>query len=34
MAPPSLLRLSAAERLITAVAIAGLLWATVWWVMS
>jgi hypothetical protein len=34
IAPPSLLRMSAAERLIAALAIAGLLWATVWWIMS
>jgi hypothetical protein len=33
-APPSLLRLSAVERLVAALAIAGVLWAATWWVMS
>jgi hypothetical protein len=30
----SLLRMSAAERLVTALAVAGVLWAAVWWAMS
>jgi hypothetical protein len=34
VAPPSLLRMSAAERLIAAVVIAGVLWIAVLWVMS
>jgi hypothetical protein len=34
IAPPSLLRMSAAERLIAAAAVAGVLWIAVWFVMS
>jgi hypothetical protein len=34
MTPPSLLRMSAAERLVAAVALAVVLWGAVWWVMS
>jgi hypothetical protein len=34
MTPPSLLRMSAAERLVAAVAVAGVLWIAVWLVMS
>jgi hypothetical protein len=30
---PSLLRMSAAERFVAALAIAGVLWVAVWWVM-
>jgi hypothetical protein len=30
-ASPSLLRMSAAERLVAALAVAGVLWAAVWW---
>jgi hypothetical protein len=30
---PSLLRMSAAERLVAALAIAGVLWVAVWWIM-
>ena len=30
---PSLLRMSAAERFVAALAIAGVLWVVVWWVM-
>jgi hypothetical protein len=33
MAPPSLLRMSAAERLVAAIAIAVVLWSAVWWVI-
>lgn len=33
-ASPSLLRISAVERLIAALAIAGVLWITTWWVIS
>jgi hypothetical protein len=31
--PPSLLCMSAAERMVAALAIAGVLWLAVWWVM-
>jgi len=33
-APPSLLRMSAAERLVAAIAIAIVLWGVVWWVVT
>jgi hypothetical protein len=33
-ASPSLLRMSAAERLAAALAIAGVLWLATWWVVS
>jgi len=32
-APWSLLRMSSAERLLTALAVAAVLWAAVWWAM-
>jgi hypothetical protein len=31
---PSLLRMSAAERLVAALGVAGVLWIAVWWVMA
>ena len=31
--PPSLMRMSAVERFVAALAIAGVLWVAVWWVM-
>jgi len=31
--PPSLMRMSAVERFVAALAIAGVLWVSVWWVM-
>ena len=33
-APLSLLRMSAVERLIAAVAVAGVVWVIVWWIIS
>jgi len=33
-ASPSLLRMSAVERMVAALAVAGVLWAAVWWAMS
>jgi hypothetical protein len=30
---PSLLRMSAAERFVAALAVAGVLWVAVWWVL-
>jgi hypothetical protein len=34
MAPPSLLRMSAVERLIAAAAITASLWVAVWWIIA